>query len=188
MSLVIRNQKRQSKRSSLSSPIGDKFIAFTPIKTSSPAHSQPTYDSLPTDLQRILNPVDEEPYSDNSHPDLTSDTNSVSSPVSTTPSSPVQPINPPMQEVQFIDFNQANCFPPKKPRINIDKSSVEVLKEWLVEHINHPYPKESEKDQLAIKTKLSSRQIENWFINARRRVLKVEFDSEHKKKQFVLRA
>lgn len=37
-------------------------------------------------------------------------------------------------------------------RGNLPKKAVEGLKKWLFEHFNHPYPSESEKDQLAKQT------------------------------------
>ena len=35
----------------------------------------------------------------------------------------------------------------------------------------HPYPTEEEKKQIASKTNLTLIQVNNWFINARRRIL-----------------
>eukprot|EP00300_Choanocystis_sp_HF-7_P024288 c25709_g1_i1.p1 GENE.c25709_g1_i1~~c25709_g1_i1.p1 ORF type:complete len:379 (-),score=62.48 c25709_g1_i1:48-1055(-) len=46
-----------------------------------------------------------------------------------------------------------------------------LLKSWLFAHRDNPYPTQSEKDELAEASGKSIRQINNWFINARRRLL-----------------
>ncbi|KAL3270960.1 hypothetical protein HHI36_021463 [Cryptolaemus montrouzieri] len=45
------------------------------------------------------------------------------------------------------------------------------LTEWLYHHQQHPYPTDYEKQCLMKETNLTLVQVENWFINARRRVL-----------------
>lgn len=47
-----------------------------------------------------------------------------------------------------------------------------LLKTWLFTHENHPYPTEDEKFHLMKVTDLTIVQINNWFSNARRRILK----------------
>ena len=59
----------------------------------------------------------------------------------------------------------------KKRRGNLPKSTTHVLKTWFNEHLEYPYPSESQKDDLAAQTSLTLNQISNWFINARRRIL-----------------
>ena len=48
-------------------------------------------------------------------------------------------------------------------------SAKEHLKEWFWEHSTHPYPTYQEKQYLCRITRLSRRQVENWFMNHRRR-------------------
>lgn len=45
-----------------------------------------------------------------------------------------------------------------------------VLKEWLYQHFDKPYPSDEEKDVLASLTRLTRSQVSNWFINARVRI------------------
>jgi hypothetical protein len=53
---------------------------------------------------------------------------------------------------------------------NLPKNAVETLKDWLFGHFLHPYPTDEEKAVLASSTKLNLTQVNNWFINARRRI------------------
>jgi hypothetical protein len=61
---------------------------------------------------------------------------------------------------------------PKQQR-NHHKEVVNLLKDWLLseEHMNNPYPTEAEKEELMRVTGLSRKQLCNWFVNARKRVL-----------------
>ncbi|KAL1927939.1 hypothetical protein VTP01DRAFT_3344 [Rhizomucor pusillus] len=59
----------------------------------------------------------------------------------------------------------------KRRRGNLPKTVTAILKQWLVEHCQHPYPTEDEKLALRNRTGLTLNQISNWFINARRRIL-----------------
>jgi hypothetical protein len=55
---------------------------------------------------------------------------------------------------------------------NLPPNATSILKKWLFEHSDNPYPAEDEKLQLVSQTGLSLKQINNWFINARRRILR----------------
>eukprot|EP00045_Choanoeca_perplexa_P010524 m.107178 g.107178 ORF g.107178 m.107178 type:complete len:446 (-) comp15307_c0_seq2:124-1461(-) len=50
-------------------------------------------------------------------------------------------------------------------------TSTQVLKAWLYEHTLTPYPSEEVKKELMQQSGLSLAQLNNWFINARRRLL-----------------
>lgn len=59
----------------------------------------------------------------------------------------------------------------KKRRGNLPKQVTDILRSWLNEHVQHPYPTDEEKADLMKQTGLTLNQISNWFINARRRRL-----------------
>ncbi|EGV64068.1 hypothetical protein CANTEDRAFT_114099 [Yamadazyma tenuis ATCC 10573] len=61
----------------------------------------------------------------------------------------------------------------RKTRNNLPKETTYVLLKWLNEHLNHPYPNSFEKNHLMMTTGLNQQQLSNWFINARRRKIKV---------------
>lgn len=54
----------------------------------------------------------------------------------------------------------------------LPKSASKILNQWLSDHIDDPYPTQEEKVLLASKTRLSIRQITNWFVNHRGRKLR----------------
>lgn len=64
-------------------------------------------------------------------------------------------------------------------RGTLPKQATNVLKAWLFQHLVHPYPSEDEKKQLAQQTNLSILQVNNWFINARRRIIQPMLDSSN---------
>jgi hypothetical protein len=50
-----------------------------------------------------------------------------------------------------------------------EKSQVLPLTEWLLKHSANPYPSMDDKVDLAAKSGLSPQQVQNWFINMRKR-------------------
>lgn len=49
------------------------------------------------------------------------------------------------------------------------RAAVKILKDWMLVHIDHPYPNDEEKEALKQQTGLSVGQISNWMANTRRR-------------------
>uniref|UniRef100_T1DBK9 PREP-2 n=1 Tax=Dendrocoelum lacteum TaxID=27895 RepID=T1DBK9_9PLAT len=67
--------------------------------------------------------------------------------------------------------------PSKQKRGVLPKKATQIMKQWLFQHLVHPYPTEDEKRQVAHQTNLTMLQVNNWFINARRRILQPMLDS-----------
>ncbi|XP_008325986.1 homeobox protein PKNOX1 isoform X3 [Cynoglossus semilaevis] len=65
----------------------------------------------------------------------------------------------------------------KTKRGVLPKHATNVMRSWLFQHIGHPYPTEDEKKQIANQTNLTLLQVNNWFINARRRILQPMLDA-----------
>ncbi|XP_050425758.1 homeobox protein PKNOX2-like [Adelges cooleyi] len=59
----------------------------------------------------------------------------------------------------------------------LPKHATGVMRSWLFQHLIHPYPTEDEKKIIAAQTNLTLLQVNNWFINARRRILQPMLDA-----------
>lgn len=57
----------------------------------------------------------------------------------------------------------------RKTGSRLSREAVKILKNWLHEHADHPYPSDAEKDKLKDFTGLKRSQVSNWLANARRR-------------------
>ncbi|CAA7410046.1 unnamed protein product [Spirodela intermedia] len=66
-----------------------------------------------------------------------------------------------------------------RPQRGLPEKSVSVLRAWMFQNFLHPYPKDSEKHLLAIKSGLTRSQVSNWFINARVRLWKPMIEEMH---------
>lgn len=60
------------------------------------------------------------------------------------------------------------------------KEAISKFRAWLFNNITHPYPSEEQKRQLAAETGLTILQVNNWFINARRRIVQPMIDSNNR--------
>lgn len=70
-----------------------------------------------------------------------------------------------------IDEEEAELTGPKKgaAAVRFPRAATKILKDWMIAHIDHPYPSEEEKETLGQLTGLSLSQISNWMANTRRR-------------------
>jgi hypothetical protein len=65
-------------------------------------------------------------------------------------------------------------------------SATAILRKWLEQHVDRPYPSEEEKQELVQRTGLDPKQVNNWFINARRRYLqKGSYRRPHEKRKEI---
>ncbi|XP_062865445.1 homeobox protein PKNOX1 [Trichomycterus rosablanca] len=78
------------------------------------------------------------------------------------------------QDLSFLSQDESSS---KTKRGILPKHATSVMRSWLFQHIGHPYPTEEEKKQIAIQTNLTLLQVNNWFINARRRILQPMLDA-----------
>ncbi|KAK1788643.1 hypothetical protein P4O66_002465 [Electrophorus voltai] len=95
------------------------------------------------------------------------------------PGSPYSPVQTQLQLQlnQDLSFLSADDSSSKNKRGVLPKQATSIMRTWLFQHIGHPYPTEDEKKQIASQTNLTLLQVNNWFINARRRILQPMLDA-----------
>ncbi|XP_020292281.1 homeobox protein PKNOX2-like isoform X2 [Pseudomyrmex gracilis] len=72
--------------------------------------------------------------------------------------------------------NHGSARKGRQKRGVLPKHATGIMRTWLFQHLVHPYPTEDEKRQIASQTNLTLLQVNNWFINARRRILQPMLD------------
>uniref|UniRef100_A0A3B4ET54 Myeloid ecotropic viral integration site 3 n=3 Tax=Pseudocrenilabrinae TaxID=318546 RepID=A0A3B4ET54_9CICH len=70
-----------------------------------------------------------------------------------------------------------------KKRGIFPKVATNIMRAWLFQHLSHPYPSEEQKKQLSQDTGLTILQVNNWFINARRRIVQPMIDQSNRSGQ-----
>ncbi|RZF36382.1 hypothetical protein LSTR_LSTR002978 [Laodelphax striatellus] len=78
------------------------------------------------------------------------------------------------------DEDGANGKKNQKKRGIFPKVATNILRAWLFQHLTHPDPSEDQKKQLAQDTGLTILQVNNWFINARRRIVQPMIDQSNR--------
>ncbi|CAF3297903.1 unnamed protein product [Rotaria socialis] len=68
----------------------------------------------------------------------------------------------------------------QKKRGIFPKSATSLMRAWLFQHLSHPYPSEEQKKIFARETNLNILQVNNWFINARRRIVQPMIDQSNR--------
>jgi hypothetical protein len=61
--------------------------------------------------------------------------------------------------------------PKRRQRKNHDATSTRVLKQWLFQNLQRPYPSREERSKLALASFLTEDQVVHWFNNARKRMV-----------------
>jgi len=71
----------------------------------------------------------------------------------------------------------------KRSRFELETSH--ILTSWLLAHKKNPYPTQQQKQQLAVETNLDVSQVQNWFINIRKRHLAPLRTGKRKPRSFL---
>lgn len=74
-----------------------------------------------------------------------------------------------LKSVSYGAFGDDRDGRSRKSSARFSRIAINILKGWLRDHNDNPYPTEPEKDQLKQTTGLTRTQISNWLANARRR-------------------
>lgn len=77
------------------------------------------------------------------------------------------------------EINGSNSRREKKRGI-FPKLATNIMRAWLFQHLTHPYPSEEQKKDLSEQTGLTLSQVNNWFINARRRIVQPMIDQSNR--------
>jgi hypothetical protein len=78
------------------------------------------------------------------------------------------------------DDSESSLSRQQKKRGIFPKVATNVMRAWLFQHLTHPYPSEEQKKDLAEQTGLNLSQVNNWFINARRRIVQPMIDQTNR--------
>ena len=66
-----------------------------------------------------------------------------------------------------VEFSRGSIS--RHRRFSLGADARRILKEWVDDHIDDPYPSVAEKQQLAAEANLSIKQVNDWFTNYRKR-------------------
>lgn len=83
---------------------------------------------------------------------------------------PQRYLQPGLDQSQLIvssSIQPANIGSQLHTRRKISPSATKILKEWMINNMEDQFPSSEEKRLLALKTKLTLKQVSNWFVNHR---------------------
>ncbi|KAJ3126518.1 hypothetical protein HK098_007418 [Nowakowskiella sp. JEL0407] len=75
------------------------------------------------------------------------------------------------EDGEEFDENDGEERKSRKTRPNFSKDVIALLTTWILTHYDNPYPQKDVKQRMQEQTGLSELQLDNWFSNARRRLL-----------------
>lgn len=67
------------------------------------------------------------------------------------------------------DIQDDDERPSRKTGTRFSRSAIKILKDWMDQHRDNPYPTDEEKQELKLRTGLNITQVSNWLANTRRR-------------------
>eukprot|EP00287_Rhodomonas_sp_CCMP768_P018444 CAMPEP_0202814878 /NCGR_PEP_ID=MMETSP1389-20130828/5903_1 /ASSEMBLY_ACC=CAM_ASM_000865 /TAXON_ID=302021 /ORGANISM="Rhodomonas sp., Strain CCMP768" /LENGTH=309 /DNA_ID=CAMNT_0049486743 /DNA_START=30 /DNA_END=959 /DNA_ORIENTATION=+ len=67
----------------------------------------------------------------------------------------------------------------KRRRENLPTDSVNVLRNWMMENVKRPYPTDQDKADLAKAAGITTHQVSNWFVNARKRIWQTMLEAKY---------
>jgi hypothetical protein len=74
-----------------------------------------------------------------------------------------------LKSVSYNTYPDDSSSRSQKSGARLSRKAISILKGWMRDHNENPYPTEQDKDDLKEETGLTRTQISNWFANARRR-------------------
>ncbi|KAI8055680.1 hypothetical protein BDF22DRAFT_740975 [Syncephalis plumigaleata] len=75
---------------------------------------------------------------------------------------------------------KSSCRIQKSHRRYHSPHVIRILRSWLMQHLDNPYPNPDEKVMLRVKTGMTATQLNDWFTNARRRnIPKILGENKH---------
>ncbi|CEL96673.1 unnamed protein product [Vitrella brassicaformis CCMP3155] len=91
------------------------------------------------------------------------------------PSSPYLPVSPFLSEGCASPLHpwktnkRADTYVDEGNSRRLPRAATAVLRQWFDEHEEHPYPTDDEKQSLMKQTGLTKKQLQDWFVNIRKR-------------------
>ena len=113
------------------------------------------------------------------------DSTATASPIITTMSMPSQESSTARTQRKkqpHLPHDPADQAGRKARRPNFPTTVTNILKSWLLSHTDNPYPSDEEKQALCEECDITLKQVEDWFINGRRRILRILVSQDPKKR------